>query len=77
MSTFDKVKDAIINALQCDESLILPETNIAEGLGVDSLAMMELVMELEDTFDIKIANDQVKDIVTVGDVVAMVEGMTA
>lgn len=73
MTTFDKVKQAIIDALQCEEGLIQQDTVISEGLGVDSLGMMELIMELEDQFGFKIDNEKVKDIVTVNDIVALVD----
>ncbi len=78
MTTFDRVKDSIVSALQCDEEIITLEASISEDLGADSLDLVELVMALEDEFDMKIADEQTKAIKTVADIVTLIDsGATA
>jgi len=73
MTTFEKVKEAIVNSLQCDESIVTMEASIADDIGADSLDVMDLIIELEDTFGVKIEDSRAKTIKTVGDIVAVVD----
>ena len=73
MNTFERVRDVIATSLGADAGQITPETVIAEDLGADSLAMVELVMALEDEFGISVPEEDAKEIKTVGDVVKMVD----
>lgn len=73
MSNFDKVKEIIVSTLGCDEAQVTPEASIADDLGADSLAMVELVMALEDGFEISVPEEESKGIKTVGDIIAMLE----
>jgi len=73
MSTFEKVKESIVNSLQCDEDIVTMEASITEDLGADSLDIMDLIIELEDAFGVKIEDQRAKTIKTVGDIVAVVE----
>jgi acyl carrier protein len=71
--TFDRVKKIIVDRLGVDESKITPEASFKEDLGADSLDVVELVMELEDEFDMEISDEDAEKISTVGEVVKYIE----
>jgi acyl carrier protein len=71
--TFDRVKKIIIDRLGVDESKITLEASFKEDLGADSLDVVELVMELEDEFDMEISDEDAEKITTVGEVVKYIE----
>lgn len=66
---FDKVKDIIVDQLDVDAADVTMDSSITEDLGADSLDVVDLVMSLEEEFDIEIPDDQVENIKTVGDIV--------
>lgn len=67
--TFDKVKQIIVDRLDIEESEVVPEASFKEDLGADSLDVVELVMELEDEFDMEISDEEAEKITTVQEVV--------
>jgi len=73
MTTFEKVKESIVNSLQCDEAIVTMDASITDDLGADSLDVMDLIIELEDNFGVKIEDSRAKTIKTVGDIVAVVD----
>ena len=73
MSTFDKVKEVIIDKLGVDESAITKEAHFVNDLGADSLDTVELIMEFEKEFDIQIPDDQAENIATVGQAIKFIE----
>ncbi|MCY0886903.1 MAG: acyl carrier protein [Alicyclobacillaceae bacterium] len=66
---FDRVKTIIVDRLGVDASKVAPEATFKEDLGADSLDVVELIMELEDEFDMEISDEDAEKIVSVGDVV--------
>lgn len=66
---FDKVKDIIVDKLEVEESQVTMEASFKDNLEADSLDVVELVMELEDEFDMEIADEEAEKINTVGDAV--------
>lgn len=70
---FDTVKKIIVDRLGVDESKITLEASFKEDLGADSLDIVELVMELEDEFDMEISDEDAEKISTVGEVVKYIE----
>ena len=70
---FDKVKELISEQLDVKADDITEASNIQDDLGADSLDVVDLVMALEDEFDVEIPEDQVENIKTVGDIVKFVE----
>ena len=74
---FDTVKNLISELLGVEADDITEASNIQDDLGVDSLDVVNLVMALEDEFDIEIPEDQVKNIKTVGDIVKFIEDTMA
>lgn len=67
--TFDKVKQIIVDRLDVEEAQVVPEASFKEDLGADSLDVVELVMELEDEFDMEISDEEAEKITTVKEVV--------
>ncbi|SFD81393.1 acyl carrier protein [Lentibacillus persicus] len=66
---FDKVKEIIVDKLEVEESQVTMEASFKDDLEADSLDVVELVMELEDEFDMEIADEEAEKINTVGDAV--------
>ncbi|MEW9667599.1 acyl carrier protein [Ammoniphilus sp. CFH 90114] len=69
----ERVKKIIIDRLGVDESAITLTASFKEDLGADSLDVVELVMELEDEFDMEISDEDAEKISTVGDVVEYIK----
>ena len=63
---FKKFTHNAVEVLAVDESKVTPDASFADDLGADSLDLVELVMALEETFDIEGGEDELKDIATVG-----------
>lgn len=70
---FDEVKAIIVEQLDVAEDEVTLESVITEDLGADSLDVVDLVMALEDKFDIQIPDEAMANIKTVGDIVSYVE----
>ena len=66
---FDKVKEIIIEQLGVPETAITAEASFIDDLGADSLDIVELIMALEEEFDLEIPDSDAEKVVTVGDVV--------
>ena len=65
---FEKVRDVIVETLGCDAELVTLEASLADDLGADSLASVELVMALEEATGISIDDADVANLKTVGDI---------
>lgn len=65
MSVNKRVKRLLIQWLEVDEDLIVPEASLIGDLGADSLSLVELVMAMEDAFDLNISSEDVQQIETV------------
>lgn len=70
---FEKVRDVIVEELDVDKENISETSHIINDLDADSLDVVELVMALEETFDIKVDDDSVQSLRTVQDVVDYIE----
>ena len=70
---YDKLKELLVAQLGVDEDMITPETNILDDLGADSLDVVEMISTLEDEFNIMIADDRIRNLTTVKDVVDFIE----
>lgn len=70
---FEQVKEVLVDAVNVDANDITLEANLKEDLGVDSLAAVELVLELESTFDITVDDAELMTLKTVNDIVNLVE----
>jgi len=69
---FGRVKEVLVEQLGVDESEVTEEASFQENLDADSLDLVELIMELEDSFDIKISDEDAQKIQTVGQAVEYV-----
>lgn len=72
-SVKDRVIDIVAEQLGVDKEKITPETHFINDLGADSLDTVELVMELEEEFDISIPDDAAERIQTVGQAIEFIE----
>lgn len=71
---FEKVKDVLVETLNVDEDQITLEASLKDDLGIDSLAAVELSLELETQFDVKIEDEELVNLKTVADIVNLLEG---
>ena len=70
---FEKVKEVLMEAINVDEDMIKMEANLNDDLGIDSLAAVELSLELETEFDVRIEDEELAKLVTVADIVSLLE----
>ena len=66
---FEQVRDIIVETLGCDAEQVTMDASLADDLGADSLASVELVMALEEEFGIEIPSENLEKIVTVNDII--------
>jgi acyl carrier protein len=64
----DRIREMVAEQLGVDQSDVQPDANILEDLGADSLDVVELVMALEEAFDIEVPDEDVEGLRTIGDV---------
>jgi len=74
-NTLERVTKIIVDRLGVEESEVKLEASFKEDLGADSLDVVELVMELEDEFDMEISDDDAEKIATVGDAVTYIDNL--
>jgi len=72
MNIEQKVKDIIIEQLNVPAESVAPEANFIDDLGADSLDIVELVMTMEEEFDLEIPDEDAEKIKSVGDVISYV-----
>lgn len=70
---FEKVKEVIMDQLAAEDDAVKMETSFIDDLGADSLDIVELVMALEEEFDIEIPDADAEKVVSVGDVVEYIK----
>ena len=66
---FDKIKEIIVEQLGVAETAVAPEASFIDDLGADSLDIVELIMAIEEEFDLEIPDSDAEKVVTVSDVV--------
>ncbi|MDJ0835817.1 MAG: acyl carrier protein [Acidobacteriota bacterium] len=71
--TFEEVKAVIAEELEVEEEQITMESIIVDDLGADSLDVVELIMRLEEKFDLEIPDEDAEKIQTVGDAVKFID----
>ncbi len=74
---FGQVKEVIAEQLNVDPDEVHEDSSFVDDLGADSLDLVELVMALEDNFDMKIPDEDVEAIKTVGDAISYIESHRA
>ncbi len=73
MTTFDRVKKVVVEQLDVAEDEVTPQASFVDDLGADSLDVVELVMGLEEEFDIEIPDEDAEKITTVQEAVAYID----
>lgn len=72
---FEKIQKIIAEVLNVDPEEITMETTFVDDLGADSLDVFQIIMGIEEEFDIEIANEAAESIVTVSDVVEQIKNL--
>lgn len=73
MKLFDRVKAIIVEQLGVEEEEVTMESSFVDDLGADSLDIVELVMALEEAFDLEIPDEEAEKIRTVGEAVGYIQ----
>ncbi len=76
MSVTDKIKKVIADKLSVDADEVVPEAHFVDDLGADSLDLVELIMSMEEEFDIEISDEDAEKLATVKDVMDYVTANT-
>ena len=72
----EKLREIIADVMNIDEKEIKEDSSFENDLGADSLDVFQIIMGIEDAFDIEIDNDEAEKIVTVGDAVEQIKNAT-
>lgn len=70
---FEKIRAILCDQLDLEEDKVTMNSNIAEDLGADSLDVVDLIMTIEDEFDVEVPDESIENIKTVGDIVNYIE----
>ena len=73
MALFDEIKEVIVEQLNVSPEEVKPEAKFVEDLGADSLDVVEMIMALEEKFEIEIPDSEAEKIQTVQDAVDYIE----
>lgn len=71
--TFEKVKEIIVETVNCDADSVVLDAKLGDDLGIDSLDAMEINMALEEAFAISIADEDIVKFVCVKDIVSYID----
>lgn len=66
---FEKIRALLSEQLDIEEEEITMESKLAEDLGADSLDVVDLIMAIEDEFEVEVLDEDIEKVVTVGDIV--------
>ncbi|MEW6218621.1 MAG: acyl carrier protein [Thermodesulfobacteriota bacterium] len=77
MSVEEKVTNIIVEQLSVDRSKVQPEASFVDDLGADSLDLVELIMAMEEAFDVEIPDEKAEKIRTVKDAIEHIKAETA
>ena len=75
MATFDDVKNVVVEQLSVDGDSVKLESKIIEDLGADSVDVVELIMALEEKFDIEIPDGDAEKLIKIEDVVKYIDNL--
>ncbi len=63
---FEKIKEILVDQLHVNEDDVTPDASFIDDLGADSLDIVELIMAMEEEFDVEVAEEEVENLITVG-----------
>ncbi|TNF08421.1 MAG: acyl carrier protein [Bacillota bacterium] len=72
---FERIREMIVEELNVPVEKIKMESRLAEDLGADSIDAVELIMNIEDEFEVQVSDEQAQSIKTVGDLVKYIESV--
>lgn len=75
MAIFEDVRDVVVEQLSVAPDAVKLESKIIEDLGADSLDVVELVMALEEKFEVEIPDSDAEKLITINDVVTYIENL--
>ncbi len=67
----EKITKVLVDAINVDATLVTPEATLKDDLGIDSIAAVELALELETEFDVTIADEELAKLETVNDIIVL------
>ena len=70
---FEKIKEILVDQLDVEEEKVTMEASITEDLGADSLDVADIVMSIEEEFDVEVPGEELQKIKLVGDIVKYIE----
>ena len=70
---FEKIKSILSEQLGADEEEMTMDTDIAKDLGADSLDVVELLMSIEDEFEVEIPDEEIENIKTIGELTEYIQ----
>ena len=70
---FEKLKELVVDQLGVEEDEVTMEASMQDDLGADSLDLVDLVMSVEEEFGVKVADEDLENIKTVGEIVDYIE----
>ncbi|MFO7840473.1 MAG: acyl carrier protein [Desulfosalsimonadaceae bacterium] len=76
MTIEDKVKKLIAEKLDIDAAEVVPDASLIDDLGADSLAIVELIMTMEEEFDIEVPDEDAENLLTVKDAINYIADKT-
>jgi acyl carrier protein len=76
MSTFDKIKDIIVDQLSVEPEAVTMTTSLMKDLEADSLDAVEIIMAIEEEYDIEVPDEEAEKFQTIGDIVKYVDEKT-
>ena len=71
--TFEQLKDMIVDTLGCAEEKVTMEARLSDDLGIDSLDAVDLIMNIEEDYGVKIPDEELGNMVKVSDVLAAIK----
>lgn len=75
--SFEKIRDIVVEQLGVDPSAVTPETSLMKDLEADSLDAVEIIMAIEDEFEIEVPDEDAEKFQNIGDIVRYVEDKLA
>lgn len=75
MAVFEKVRDVVVEQLSVSPDAVKLESKIIEDLGADSLDVVELIMALEEEFEVEIPDSDAEKLISINDVVTYIDNL--